>query len=252
MDCRAGARGQVRARAPGAPPELVLRRMAVVVSYRVQVERWEPSLSRPCTQTSGPPPRRPALEPVPARLMAKLKRSVSTRAAVALGSRGPNRSGADACAGCACPWRGAGKPPTLGMNARARAVAHARGMLKTSERRRRSRQEWVELVQACERSGLSRKTFAAREGLQERTFVWWASKLAPARAPQASAQGRFISVRVGGELAGEEAARTTTSIKSSTVEIVLANGRLVRCDLAQANDPRLANLVALAERAGRC
>lgn len=125
-------------------------------------------------------------------------------------------------------------------------------MLKTNGRRRRSRQEWTELVGAYARSGLSRKTFAAREGLQERTFVWWASKLAPARASRVTVEGRFIPVRVRGESAEEEAVRSATSLRTSTVEIVLANGRLVRCDLAQANDPRLANLVALAERDGRC
>jgi hypothetical protein len=125
-------------------------------------------------------------------------------------------------------------------------------MLKTNERRRRRRQEWVELVNAFERSGLDRRTFAAREGLQERTFLWWASKLASARAPKETAQGVFIPVKVRGDSDVEEPVRTATSIKPSTIEILLANGRLVRCDLAQANDPRLANLVALAEMAGRC
>jgi hypothetical protein len=138
------------------------------------------------------------------------------------------------------------------MNARAGPVVHARGMLKTNERRRRSRQEWVEVIKSYERSGLSRKAFAAREGLQARTFVWWASKLSPVRAAHVTAQqGRFIPVRVRGESAVEEVL-VATSVKPSTIEIVLANGRLVRCDLAQANDPRLANLVAIAERAGRC
>jgi hypothetical protein len=125
-------------------------------------------------------------------------------------------------------------------------------MLKTNERRRRSRQEWIELVKACERSGLSRKLFAAKEGLQARTFFWWASKLAPARAAKVAAQRGFIPVRVRSESSMEQPVRSATSIKPSTIEIVLANGRLVRCDLAQANDPRLANLVAIAERAGRC
>ena len=125
-------------------------------------------------------------------------------------------------------------------------------MQKTNERRRRSRQEWVELVEACERSGLGRKTFAAREGLYERTFFWWASKLSPTRAPKVIAQKRFIPVTVRTELAVEGPAHRATSSKTSTIEIVLANGRLVRCDLAQANDPRLANLVALAERDSRC
>jgi hypothetical protein len=125
-------------------------------------------------------------------------------------------------------------------------------MLKTNERRRRRRHEWVELVNACERSGLDRRTFAAREGLQEHTFLWWASKLAPARAPKEAAQGGFVPVKVCGDSAVAEPVRTATSIKPSTIEIVLANGRLVRCDLAQVNDPRLADLVTLAERAGRC
>lgn len=125
-------------------------------------------------------------------------------------------------------------------------------MVKTNERRRRSRQEWIELVAACERSGLDRKAFAASEGLRESTFLWWASKLAPVRAPKETAHGGFIAVKVRGDSAVEEPVRSATSVEPSTIEIVLANGRLVRCDLAQANDPRLAKLVALAEMAGRC
>lgn len=125
-------------------------------------------------------------------------------------------------------------------------------MLKTNERRRRRRQEWAELVNACERSGLDRRAFAAREGLQERTFLWWASKLAPAQAPKETAQGVFVRVKVRGDSEVEEPVRAATSVKPSMIEIVLANGRLVRCDLAQASDPRLASLVALAEAGGRC
>lgn len=138
------------------------------------------------------------------------------------------------------------------MNARCVMFAHARDMSKTNERLRRSRQEWVELVEACERSGLSRKTFAAREGLYERTFFWWASKLSPVRSSKVTAHGPFIPVSVRAEPPEAVPVHLTTSSKISMIEIVLANGRLVRCDLAQANDPRLASLVALAESHGRC
>jgi hypothetical protein len=39
---------------------------------------------------------------------------------------------------------------------------------------------------------------------------------------------------------------------SAGVEVVLANGRRVRCDLAHAEDPRFAALLALAEGARAC
>lgn len=42
------------------------------------------------------------------------------------------------------------------------------------------------------------------------------------------------------------------ALAQSVVEVVLANGRRVRCDLGSADDPRLAKLIDLAEGGARC
>jgi hypothetical protein len=47
----------------------------------------------------------------------------------------------------------------------------------TMKRVRRSQREWQELVAAWQKSGESAEAFAAREGVQERTLVWWRSEL---------------------------------------------------------------------------
>ena len=70
---------------------------------------------------------------------------------------------------------------------------------------------------------------------------------------------KFVPVRVRASVSAgpgvtKVAARSpvTQARASAGVEVVLANGRRVRCDLAQVDDPRLAALLALAEGAREC
>lgn len=80
-------------------------------------------------------------------------------------------------------------------------------------------------------------------------------------ASEASAvdETKFVPVRVrasvsaGARVAADSAhASSARSARSDCVEVVLSNGRLVRCDLAQVDDPRLAALLALAEGVREC
>jgi len=142
-------------------------------------------------------------------------------------------------------------------------------MSKKAKARRRSAAEWAALMEACTRSGLSRAAFAEREGIHPQTFTWWASRLSggakrpapgPSRAPaSAVVAAKFVPVRVrasvsaGPRVTKASARRPVRQAPASVgVEVVLVNGRRVRCDLAQVDDPRLAALLALAEGAREC
>jgi transposase-like protein len=139
-------------------------------------------------------------------------------------------------------------------------------MLKKTKAARRSSAEWAALIEACSRSGLSYAAFAEREGIHPGTFTWWASKLCAGgrrcsleREAPAANRATFVPVRVrssaptlarvASELARPSATRTAAS---GRVEVVLMNGRRVRCDLAQVDDPRLAALLKLAEGGSVC
>jgi transposase-like protein len=140
-------------------------------------------------------------------------------------------------------------------------------MSKKTKAPRRSSGEWAALIEACSRSGLSYAAFAQREGIHPGTFTWWASKLGAGGrrrslergATAAANTATFVPVRVrssaptrarvASELA-RPSARLTAS--SSTVEVVLGNGRRVCCDLEQVDDPRLAALLRIAEGGGVC
>jgi hypothetical protein len=124
--------------------------------------------------------------------------------------------------------------------------------------------EWASLIEECARSGLSRTAFAERAGIHPGTFTWWASRLGggtkspvlernPSRG-SAVDEAKFVPVRVRTSVsAGRSVAKAsaptslTRSASSEGVEVVLSNGRRVRCDLAQVEDPRLAALFSLAE-----
>lgn len=133
--------------------------------------------------------------------------------------------------------------------------------MSKTKRLRRKAADWSALVEACERSGLSRAAFAEREGIHPGTFGFWASRLAPKRSrsprvAKVSALSGFVPVQVGAR--GARATEVVTSkviAKSPTsnlVEVVLGNGRRVRFDISYAADPRLATLLALAEGGRRC
>lgn len=118
---------------------------------------------------------------------------------------------------------------------------------------RRSAADWSALVEAFKRSGLSRRDFANQEGLHGGTFGYWASRLAPkggVKGTKATAsRPAFEPVRVRvPEGRGEPVARGLLRGQAvEGVEVVLTNGRRVRCRLSQADDPRLAVLLTLAD-----
>ena len=115
-------------------------------------------------------------------------------------------------------------------------------------------------------SGLSKTAFAAREGINLGTFKWWAYRLGygnrrvvERESAKASSADKvtFVPVRVRASVhsrAAQESARATVAPQPSPsgVEVVLANGRRVRCDLAHVEDPRLAALLTLAEGVLAC
>ena len=155
------------------------------------------------------------------------------------------------------------------MNAPSGGCRQSRRMSKRTRAVRRSRAEWAALLEACTQSGLSYSAFAEREGIHPKTLTGWASKLGagvrrrsqkPVDASSSSVDtSRFVPVhvrstgptraRVASELARPSAARTACS---GGVEVVLANGRRVRCELEQVDDPRLAALLRLAEGSSPC
>ncbi len=121
-------------------------------------------------------------------------------------------------------------------------------------------------MDAWKESGLSQTAFAAREGVNLGTFKWWAHQLdrgnrrvVERESAEASSPNKatFVPVRVRASVdsrAAKESARGTVAPQppSSSVEVVFANGRRVRCDLAHVEDPRLAALLTLAEGVPAC
>lgn len=133
--------------------------------------------------------------------------------------------------------------------------------MSKTKRLRRSAADWNALVEACERSGLSRAAFAEREGIHPGTFAFWASKLAPrrscpTRAAKPPAPSGFVPVRVAAP--GAQSTQVVRSkalsnaSRANPVEVVLGNGRRVRFDLSHSSDPRLAMLLALADGGHGC
>ena len=125
------------------------------------------------------------------------------------------------------------------------------------------------MVEACERSGLSRAGFAEREGIHPGTFSFWASRIAPKRGSKAEGAAASLLVPVRVRARGAAAERAVASAgrvamskpavvvvpnaaAGDSIEIALANGRHVRCMLSQVGDPRLAALLALAEGGRGC
>ena len=145
-------------------------------------------------------------------------------------------------------------------------------MSKPRSGSRRSSAEWALLVEACERSGLSRAAFAEREGVHPGTFSFWASRLAPKRSKRTKtgergAASSFVPVRVRARVAAAERSAAGSGrvgmskpavvvvphgSPADSIEITLANGRRVRCALSQVGDPRLGALLALAEGGRGC
>lgn len=136
-------------------------------------------------------------------------------------------------------------------------------MSKRKTATRRSRTEWLALLSEYEASGLDRAGFAVRAGLHPGTFSWWASRLlkeraalskgdAPTSVTQELNAAKFVPVRVLTRGTTATSASSNGPTLSGAVEIVLVNGRRIRCDLANASDPRLATLLAIAESSSPC
>lgn len=121
-------------------------------------------------------------------------------------------------------------------------------------------------MEAWKESDLSQTAFAEREGVNPGTFKWWAYRLGhgsrrvvereSAKASSAD-KTTFVAVRVrapASSRGANESPRLTVAHQplSSAVEVVLANGRRVRCDLAHVEDPRLVALLTLAEGVRAC
>ena len=131
-------------------------------------------------------------------------------------------------------------------------------MSKPRSAPRRSSAEWALLVEACERSGLSRAAFAERECIHPGTFSFWASRLAAkqgktGKATVRAAASSFVPVRVQAREAAPErgtavrvgmsrslVAVVPSASAADSIEIALANVRRVRCALSQVGGPRLA------------
>ena len=83
-----------------------------------------------------------------------------------------------------------------------------------------TRDEWAELVDRWQRSGLSAEAFAARERIKAKRLTWWRWKLhASATSPPEPAQ--FLPVHV-------VESSPSTAPATAAVEIALPNGRVVR------------------------
>lgn len=116
---------------------------------------------------------------------------------------------------------------------------------------RRSREQWVAEVAGWRKSGLGSAEYAQQRGLNRSTLLGWSFRVGamegrPATRREASTPTRFLPVRVR----TREPAKVAVS-DASRIEIVLANGRLVR--VAGAVDAgELARVLAAAEGAEPC
>ena len=92
-----------------------------------------------------------------------------------------------------------------------------------------SQKEWERRIRRWRKSGLTSKAFAAREGLNPNTLLWWSSRL--------QTQPTFVEVTAEPlPLAGTE------------LEVVLSNGRTIRVP-SSFDGAHLERLVAALERA---
>ena len=109
-------------------------------------------------------------------------------------------------------------------------------------RRRRTREEWADLVESYARSGLTAAQFAERRGIQRATLAWWSSRLRQgARTTPA-----LVPVRVVASTA--PSARGPDEGSAEAIEIQLRGGELIRIV-----DPSGVEIAAaLIERLRRC
>ena len=90
-------------------------------------------------------------------------------------------------------------------------------------RKRRSEEQWREIVARWRTSGESAREFAAREGLVAGTLSWWGNRLkadAPRRAREAKAESQaFAPLRV---------TSSSSSSGGGRIEVVTPSGLVVR------------------------
>lgn len=109
-------------------------------------------------------------------------------------------------------------------------------------RRKTSAAEWAERVREWKRSGLTAAEYGAQAGIDGKQLSWWKWRLGPGggaerRGQTSSARGvQFVPARVV-----EQARRET-----GRVEIVLANGRIVRAT-GRVDGEALAQAIRVAE-----
>lgn len=104
------------------------------------------------------------------------------------------------------------------------------------------RQIWARRIAACERSGMSRRTWCAAHGLNTNTYGYWHRRLRAPAAPTRTKTRRqtLVPVRVQSSL------RSTSS--STAIEIALPSGIALRTPAAV--DVRW--LAALVREIGAC
>lgn len=108
--------------------------------------------------------------------------------------------------------------------------------------RRRTRDEWVQLVEDYARSGLTAAEFASRRGIARSTLAWWSWRL---RKEQREAPA-LVPVRVVASTA--PLARRPEEGSAGVVEVELQRGELIRIV-----DPHGVEIAAaLIERLRRC
>ena len=105
---------------------------------------------------------------------------------------------------------------------------------------------WAKRVERLERSGLSIRTFAAREGLKAGTLSFWKWKLAQQDHGNGRARAEGVAPLQFVELTARPAVPEPVR---AGFEVVLSSGRTVR--VASGFDaPELARLVGVLEEAG--
>jgi hypothetical protein len=83
--------------------------------------------------------------------------------------------------------------------------------------------KWAKRVARCERSGLSIRTFAAREGLKAGSLSFWKWKLAQRRSSRPAQAAQVAPLRFV-----ELTAKAAPPIAAARFEVVLTSGRTVR------------------------
>jgi hypothetical protein len=87
---------------------------------------------------------------------------------------------------------------------------------------RRSREEWVVLVDDLARSGLTAKQFAHQRGINANTLLWWRVELR--RRARSANQPAFIEVVVTERAEDRPAAPFVVVLRDVRHEVVVPNG----------------------------